>query len=79
MNKNEETDFTRTVVFSPEVNEVNLFPSDVLAKKIAKLEAEAAFRMAYETFLDCDSSKVKVAKMRKPRPSEKVINRWSAQ
>ena len=58
---------------------MNTLPKDILAKKIAKLEAEAAFRMAYETFLDCDSNKVKVAKMRKPRPSEKVINRWSAQ
>ena len=58
---------------------MNTLPKDILLKKIAKLEAEAAFRMAYETFLDCDSSKVKVAKMRKPRPSEKVINRWSAQ
>jgi len=34
--------------------------------------------MALETFLDCDSKKIKVRRMCKPRPSEKVINRWSA-
>ena len=43
------------------------------------LEAEAAYQMALETFLDCDSKKIKVRRMAKPRPSEKVINRWSAQ
>lgn len=48
-----------------------------IQKKIAKLEAEAAYQMALETFLDC--SKVKVYQMAKPRPSEKLINRWSAQ
>ena len=79
MNTNEETDFTRTVVFSPEVSKVNLFPSDILSKKIAKLEQEAAIRMAIDTFLDCSEKKVKVGRTCKPRPSEKVINRWSAQ
>jgi hypothetical protein len=78
MNTNEEFDYTRTAVFSPELSEVNMFPSDILAKKIAKLEAEAAYQMALETFLDCDSKKIKVRRMCKPRLSEKVINRWSA-
>lgn len=75
---NEEFDYTRTVIFSPEVTEVNLFPSDVLSKKIAKLEQEAAIRMAIDTFLDCNAVEVKVRKMRKPRFSEKVINRYTA-
>jgi hypothetical protein len=39
-----------------------------IQKKIAKLEAEAAYQMALETFLDC--SEVKVYKMAKPRKSE---------
>ena len=70
MNTNEEFDYTRTAVFSPELSEVNMFPSDILAKKIAKLEQEAAYQMALETFLDCDTKKVKVRRMAKPRPSE---------
>ena len=49
---------------------MNTLPSDILAKKIAKLEAEAAIRMAIDTFLDCSDVKVKVRKMAKPRPSE---------
>jgi hypothetical protein len=53
-------------------------PSDILLKKIAKLEQEAAIRMAIDTFLDCNSKEVKVRKMCKARTSEKVINRWSA-
>ena len=57
---------------------MNTLPKDILAKKIAKLEAEAAFRMAYETFLDCDAKKIKVGRTCKPRPSEKVINRYTA-
>jgi hypothetical protein len=57
----EEFDYTRTVIFSPEVTKVNLFPSDVLSKKIAKLEEEAAIRMAIDTFLDCSAEKVKVS------------------
>ena len=44
------------------------FSSAEIEKQIAKLEAEAAIRMAIDTFLDC--SKVKVCKMAKPRPSE---------
>jgi hypothetical protein len=51
-------------------------PSDILLKKIAKLEQEAAIRMAIDTFLDC--SEVKVGRACKPRPSEKVINRYTA-
>jgi hypothetical protein len=74
----EEFDYTRTVIFSPEVTEVNLFPSDILSKKIAKLEEEAAIRMAIDTFLDCSEVKVKVGRACKPRPSEKVINRYTA-
>jgi hypothetical protein len=58
---NEEFDYTRTVIFSPEVTGVNLFPSDILSKKIAKLEQEAAIRMAIDTFLDCSADKVKVS------------------
>ncbi len=54
-------------------------PSDILLKKIAKLEQEAAIRMAIDTFLDCNAVEVKVGRTCKPRPSEKVINRWSAQ
>lgn len=57
---------------------MNTLPKDILLKKIAKLEAEAAYAMALETFLDCDSKKIKVRRMCKPRNSEKVINRWSA-
>ena len=45
-------------------------PLDIIEKKIAKLEAEAAYQMALETFLDCSDTKVKVYKMAKPRPSE---------
>jgi hypothetical protein len=36
-------------------------PVDILEKKIAKLEQEAAIRMAIDTFLDCDAKKVKVS------------------
>jgi hypothetical protein len=36
-------------------------PSDILLKKIAKLEQEAAIRMAIDTFLDCSAEKVKVS------------------
>jgi hypothetical protein len=36
-------------------------PSDILQKKIAKLEQEAAIRMAIDTFLDCSADKVKVS------------------
>jgi len=36
-------------------------PSDILLKKIAKLEQEAAIRMAIDTFLDCSADKVKVS------------------
>ena len=39
-----------------------------IEKKIAELEAEAAYQMALETFLDCET--VKVYKMAKPRRSE---------
>jgi len=35
--------------------------AEIMAK-IAKLEKEAAFAMAAETFLDCDYKKVKVSK-----------------
>ena len=49
---------------------MNTLPKDILLKKIAKLEAEAAYAMALETFLDCDSKKIKVRKMAKPRRSE---------
>ena len=35
------------------------FSSAELQKKIERLEREAAYQMAIETFLDCDSSKVK--------------------
>jgi hypothetical protein len=45
-------------------------PADILAKKIARLEEEAAIRMAIDTFLDCSDVKVKVRRMAKPRPSE---------
>jgi len=47
-----------------------------IQKRIQKLEAEAAYQMALETFLDC--AKVKVYKMAKPRKSEKIINRYTA-
>lgn len=33
-----------------------------IEKEIAKLEKEAAFAMAAETFLDCDYTKVKISK-----------------
>ena len=49
---------------------MNTLPKDILLKKIAKLETEAAIRMAIDTFLDCSDVKVKVRKMAKPRPSE---------
>lgn len=49
---------------------MNTLPKDILAKKIAKLEQEAAIRMAIDTFLDCEEKKVKVRRMAKPRPSE---------
>ena len=49
---------------------MNTLPKDILLKKIAKLEQEAAYQMALETFLDCSDVKVKVRKMAKPRPSE---------
>ena len=53
---------------------MNTLPKDILLKKIAKLEAEAAYQMALETFLDCDSKKVKVRRMAKPRPSEMTFS-----
>ena len=34
----------------------------VIEKEIAKLEKEAAYALAVETFLDCDYAKVKVSK-----------------
>ena len=49
---------------------------DEIQKRIQKLEKEAAYQMALETFLDC--AEVKVYKMKKPRQSERVINRYSA-
>jgi hypothetical protein len=49
---------------------MNTLPKDILAKKIAKLEEEAAIRMAIDTFLDCSDTEVKVRRMAKPRPSE---------
>jgi hypothetical protein len=51
---------------------MNTIPLDILEKKIAKLEQEAAYQMALETFLDCNSEKVKVRRMSTPRPSEKT-------
>jgi hypothetical protein len=36
-------------------------PNDILLKKIARLEQEAAIRMAIDTFLDCNSNQVKVS------------------
>ena len=45
-------------------------PLDLIEKKIAELEAEAAYQMALDTFMDCSDTKVKVIAMRKPRPSE---------
>jgi hypothetical protein len=53
---------------------MNTLPKDILLKKIAKLEAEAAYQMALETFLDCDAKKVKVRRMAKPRPSEMTFS-----
>ena len=35
------------------------FPSADIEKKIAKLEKEAEYQMALETFLDCNYTKVK--------------------
>jgi hypothetical protein len=49
-------------------------PLDMIEKKIAELEAEAAYQMALETFLDCSETKVKVLKMAKPRPSEMTFS-----
>jgi len=49
---------------------MNSLPADILSKKIAQLEQEAAIRMAIDTFLDCEEQKVKVRRMAKPRPSE---------
>ena len=40
---------------------MNTLPKDILLKKIAKLETEAAYQMALETFLDCNAKKVKVS------------------
>jgi hypothetical protein len=53
---------------------MNTLPKDILLKKIAKLEQEAAYQMALETFLDCDTKKVKVRRMAKPRPSEMTFS-----
>jgi hypothetical protein len=49
---------------------MNSLPADILQKKIAKLEEEAAIRMAIDTFLDCEEQKVKVRRMAKPRKTE---------
>lgn len=38
------------------------FSSQEIQKKIEKLQKEADYQMALETFLDCDSSKVKKTK-----------------
>ena len=51
---------------------MNSLPADILQKKIAQLEQEAAIRMAIDTFLDCNSEEVKVRRMSTPRPSEKT-------
>jgi hypothetical protein len=59
----ENEDFTRTVVF-PAVTPISKYqniPLSILEKKIAKLEYEAAIRMALDTFLDCSADKVKVS------------------
>jgi hypothetical protein len=53
---------------------MNTLPKDILQKKIAKLEEEAAIRMAIDTFLDCSDTKVKVLRMAKPRPSEMTFS-----
>jgi hypothetical protein len=72
-----EVNFGRTAVFSPGLSTKTEVSLKTIESKISRLEAEAAYQMALETFLDC--SNVKVLKMAKPRPSEKLINRWSAQ
>ena len=63
MTKQLEEDFTRTAVF-PAVTPISnhhSVPMSILEKQIADLEYEAAVRMALDTFLDCDSHKVKVS------------------
>ena len=45
-------------------------PLSDIEKKIAKLEEEAAIRMAIDTFLDCNNEEVKVRRMAKPRKTE---------
>ena len=63
MTKQLEEDFTRTAVF-PAVTPISnhhSVPMSILEKQIANLEYEAAVRMALDTFLDCDSHKVKVS------------------
>jgi hypothetical protein len=63
MTKQLEEDFTRTAVFpavTPFSNHQSV-PMSILEKQIADLEYEAAVRMALDTFLDCDSHKVKVS------------------
>ena len=63
MTKELEEDFTRTAVF-PAVTPISnhhSVPMSILEKQIADLEYEAAVRMALDTFLDCDSHKVKVS------------------
>ncbi len=72
-----EVNYGRTAVFSPGLSKKTETTLAEIESKIAKLEAEAAYQMALETFLDC--SKVKVGKMAKPRPSEKIINRYTVQ
>ena len=76
MTKQLEEDFTRTAVF-PAVTPISnhhSVPMSILEKKIAKLEEEAAIRMAIDTFLDCSDTKVKVRRMAKPRPSEMTFS-----
>ena len=63
MTKQLVEDFTRTAVF-PAVTPISnhhSVPMSILEKQIADLEYEAAVRMALDTFLDCDSHKVKVS------------------
>jgi hypothetical protein len=63
MTKQLEEDFTRTAVF-PAVTPISnhhSVPMSILEKQIADLEYEAAVRMALDTFLDCNSHKVKVS------------------
>jgi non-homologous end joining protein Ku len=80
------TDLPETHKFIPAAEVLKSFksskdafaPLSDIEKKIAKLEQEAAIRMAIDTFLDCSEVKVKVGRACKPRPSEKVINRYTA-